>query len=327
MRELPLPAMPATLCAEYVRADAVRDSRLKPWFIVVDSELGTWMQGIHISEIPGTPWRDASSPYGYGGPLSTSIDTHFLRQCWNLYAKYMFDQRIVAEYVRFHPLMGNDQFYGGQIADNRDVVLLDLEALDLMTMYVPRLRSVIRKAGRESIRYVEADLHANAHRFVELHRAAMREMGADSFYLFSLEYFNALAATGMSTLGVCVRKNEGVGGTWLAAAIFLESGESAEYHLAANTLEGRTVGASSYLIDQAARNARGRGRKLMYLGGGSDRSPENRLLFFKAAFSPKRLMYRTGSTVFNAAGRDEVKLAYPTEWSAHPDRPIFHRKV
>jgi hypothetical protein len=328
MCELPLVAPPATLSAQYLSADAARDSRLQPWYIVVDSDMGTWVHGIHVTDIPGTPWRDASSPYGYGGPLSTSAEAEFLRQCWNTYARFMHEQRIVAEYVRFHPLLGNDRFYGGQITDNREVVILDLEAVDFEAHYLPRVRSVLRKADRQSICYLEADLAENAQRFVDFHWAAMKAMGADGFYLFSLEYFRALAATRMARLGVCVRKDDvGIRGTWLAAAIFLESGETAEYHLAANSADGRTVGASSFLLDQAARLARQRGRKYMYLGGGADRSPQNPLLFFKAGFSQKRLMYRTGSTVFNAAGRDEVGLAYPLEWSAHPDRPIFHRKV
>ena len=328
MCELPLGSTPATLCAQYLSADAARDSRLQPWFIVVDSELGTWMHGVHVTDIPGTTWRDASSPYGYGGPLSTSAQADFLSQCWNTYAKFMFEQRIVAEYVRFHPLLGNDRFYGGQSTDNREVVVLDLEPADFAAHYVPRLRTILRKADRQSICYLEADLAVNAQRFADFHWAAMKAMAADGFYLFSLEYFCALAATGMARLGVCVRERDvGAGGSWLAAAIFLESGETTEYHLAANSADGRTVGASSFLIDQAARSVRRRGGKCLYLGGGTDRSPENPLLFFKAGFSPKRLMYRTGSTVFNAAGREEVKLAFPLEWSAHPDRPIFHRKV
>jgi hypothetical protein len=319
---------PATLCAEYLNADAARDSRLQPWFIVVDSESGTWMHDVHVTDIPGTPWRDASSPYGYGGPLSTCEQADFLSQCWNTYAKFMFEQRIVAEYIRFHPLLRNDRFYGGQISDNREVVVLDLKVADFDARYVPRVRSLLRRVDRQAICYLEADLAANAQRFVDFHWAAMKAIGADGFYLFSIEYFSALAATGLARLGVCVRESDaGIHGSWLAAAIFLESGETAEYHLAANSADGRTVGASSFLIDQAARLAQQRGRKYLYLGGGSDRSPQNPLLFFKAGFSPTRLMYRTGSTVFNAVGRDEVKHAYPLEWSAYPDRPIFHRKV
>jgi hypothetical protein len=328
MCELPLAAPPATLCAQYLSADAARDSRLQPWFIEVNSELGTWIHGVHVTDIPGTPWRDASSPYGYGGPLSTSAEADFLSQCWSIYAKFMLEQKVVAEYIRFHPVLGNDRFYGGQVTDNREVVIMDLETADFAASYVPRVRTILRKADRNSICYVEADLAANVQRFADFHWAAMNAIGADGFYLFSPEYFYALAATGMTRLGVCVRKSDaGLGGAWLAAAIFLESGETVEYHLAANSADGRTVGASSFLIDQAARSARQRGSKHMYLGGGSDRSPANPLLFFKAGFSPMRLMYRTGSTVFNAAGRDEVRLAYPREWSAHPDRPIFHRKV
>ena len=326
-REMPALALPATLGADYICVDAVRDSRLQPWFIAVDSGFERWMHGFHVSDIPGTPWRDASSPYGYGGPLSSSSELEFLNKCWELYSRFMIDHRIIAEYVRFHPLLMNDRFYGGQIEDNRDVVLWDLEQPDIASSYPTRLRSVIRKAERNSICYLERDLSGYTRKFMDFYNTAMQQMGADAFYLFSTEYFNALAATSIAKLSVCIKGEDSIEGNWLAAAVFLETDEIVEYHLAGSSPEGRSLGASSFLLDHAARAAQRRGRTFMYLGGGSDRSSENRLLFFKGAFSQKRLKYRTGSTVFNPVGRDEVKLAYPAEWSAHPERPIFHRKV
>ena len=49
----------------------------------------------------------------------------------------------------------------------------------------------------------------------------------------------------------------------------------------------------------------GRGCASFYLGGGTDTSADNPLLFFKAAFSPQRLTYRTGWTVFNDPAYDD----------------------
>ena len=327
-RDWGLESVPPTLSAEYVVADASRNALLQPWFVAINSESDAWIHGVHVTEIPGTAWRDASSPYGYGGPIATSTDDEFLRLCWSSYVQFMNEQRIVAEYVRFHPALGNERFYGGNIADNREVVTVDLDGVDVAAGYAPRLRTTLRKADKKAIVYLETDLGASAERFYEFHWSALREMGADSFYLFPLEYFRALAASGVARLAVCVHDDGAMEqGHWLAAAIFLEANVASEYHLAASSREGRALGASSFLLDQAAMSAQRRGRKYLYLGGGTDRNPTNPLLFFKAGFSPKRLMYLTGSTIFNSRGREEVKQAYPDEWRAHSDRPIFHRKV
>ncbi len=254
------------------------------------------MHGVHMTHIPGTHWRDASSPYGYGGPLATSANAKFLAECWNAYTEFMFDQRVVAEYVRFHPILGNDRFYGGQIADNREVVVLELNAANLEERYVARVCSTIRKAERQSIAYLEIDLAKNAERFMNFHWTAMREIGVDAFYLFSLEYFRALADTGMATLGICVRESDdGADAVWLAAAIFLEAGEVAEYHLAANSALGKSTGASSVLIDRAARMAQKRGRKIYVPGrrhgsiSGKSAVVFQGRLFAEEAYLPDRL--------------------------------------
>ena len=116
-------------------------------------------------------------------------------------------------------------------------------------------------------------------------------------------------------------------GDWLAAGLFLDGRGMREYHLAAATDEGRKLGASSLALHEAALAARRSGMHKLYLGGGTDAGADNPLLFFKSAYSPQRLTYRTGSTVFDAAAYDELKNRYPAEWAAHPDRPIFYRMV
>jgi hypothetical protein len=50
-------------------------------------------------------------------------------------------------------------------------------------------------------------------------------------------------------------------------------------------------------------------------------------LFFKSAYSAQRLAYRTGSCVFRAPDYDRLKRLHAAAWSAHPERPIFYRKV
>jgi len=36
---------------------------------------------------------------------------------------------------------------------------------------------------------------------------------------------------------------------------------------------------------------------------------------------------RTGWTVFDAEAYDQLKDRFAAEWAAHPERPIFYRKV
>lgn len=318
---------PGTLHPLYVQADARRDAALQPAYLAYTAQGEHWMHALHFTRVPGTEWLDASSPYGYGGPLGTSDDPGFVRAAWSAYAQWMRENRVVVEYVRFHPVLGNERHYGGRVEANREVVCVDLQAHgSIEAGYAQRLRGTLKKAARVPLAYREEPLATHAAAFGSYYRAAMQEIGADAFYLFDDDYFEQLAATGLATLGICTLQQGSVD-DWLAACLLLDGAGLREYHLAATNAQGRPWGASSFALDQAARAAKQRGARGFYLGGGTDRSPDNALLFFKSAFSPNRLAYRTGSTVFDESAYEELKQCFPQAWKAHPERPIFYRKV
>lgn len=319
--------VPGTLHPSYVEADACRDPRLEPLHLGYQSSGRVWMHSLHQSTIPGTGWKDASSPYGYGGPVANTDDPDFLREAWTAYEAWMRANRVVVEYVRFHPLMANERLYGGRVADNREVVSIDLVSGDATSAYPSRLRQTLKKAERAGLCYAEYPLAARCEAFAQYYRTAMRGIGADPFYLFEDTYFRALAATGMGRVGVCGAEAGADAPQWLAACLFIDAPGVREYHLAATSEAGRAHGASAFALHQGAMAARQRGAMSMYLGGGTDARRDNPLLFFKGGFSPLRLVYRTGFSVFDASGYEEIKTRFAAEWQAHPERPIFYRKV
>jgi hypothetical protein len=319
-----LPLRPATLHPGYVAADATRDMHLQPAYLAFESQGECWMHSVHLTDVAGANAKDASSPYGYGGPLATSRNPAFLEAAWDAYGEWMRDQRVVVEYVRFHPVVANERYYGGKVVDNRQVVCVDLESPDFAASYAPRLRQTLKKPLRAGLTYEEVPLGTCAREFGAFYREAMGEIGADAFYLFDDAYFERLAQTGLASVGFCRRAPQG---DWLAAALFLDGAGVREYHLAATGDEGRSLAASSLVLHEAAMTARRDGMKTLYLGGGTDTRPDNALLFFKGAFSPQRLAYRTGSHVFDTQAYDRLKERFAAEWQAHPERPIFYRKV
>jgi hypothetical protein len=320
------PLRPATLHPRYVAADATRNPMLRPVYLSFEAQGECWMHALHLTDVPDTNLKDASSPYGYGGPLSSTDDPSFLAAAWQAYVAWMQEQRVVVEYVRFHPVMGNERHYGGHVADNRQVVCVDLDGADISAGYAVRLRQTLKKAVGAGLVYEENDFAPYARQFGSYHRAAMRNLQADPFYLFDDDYFEQLGATGLARLGVC-RHAGSVDGPWLAACLFLDGQGVREYHLAAALDEGRKLGASSFTLHEAALAARRNRMHKLYLGGGTDAGADNPLLFFKSAYSGQRLAYRTGWTVFDAPAYDELKNRFAAEWAAHPERPIFYRKV
>ncbi|MEO8656434.1 MAG: hypothetical protein ABI409_20090, partial [Ramlibacter sp.] len=321
-----VPLRPATLHPRYVAADARRNGMLRPVYLSFESQGEYWLHSFHMTDIPGTDYADASSPYGYGGPLCSSDHPSFLDASWLAYLDWMRSHRAVVEYIRFHPILGNERHYGGNVLESRQVVWLDLQATDMTDSHASRLRQGLKKAAAVGLVYEEIDLATCAREFAAYYRAAMREMNVDPFYLFDDAYFEGLAGVPRTRVGICRPRDAGAG-EWLAAALFIDGRGVREYHLAGSNQVGRSMGASGFLLNEGALAARQSGLQKLYLGGGTDASPRNPLLFFKSAFSRERLVYRTGWTVFNDRAYDELQQRFPRERLAHPDRPIFHRIV
>ncbi|TFZ04071.1 GNAT family N-acetyltransferase [Ramlibacter humi] len=321
---LPLPLLPATLQPGYIEAEARRVPDVETAYLVFRDGGATWLHAPHLGRVPGTEWRDASSPYGYGGPLSSSDDGEFLRAAWQAYAEWMRGHGVVVEYIRFHPVLRNERHYGGHVEDNREVVMVDLST-DFPAGYAPRVRQVLKKADRAPIAYREVPLADAVPRFGAFYRAAMIALQADPSFLFEDSYFRHLAAIPGARLALCTAA--GQPDDWLAAALVLDGRGVREYHLAGSTAAGRQCGAATFVLHQAALSARASGLQCLYLGGGSDRRPDNSLLYFKGGFGAGRWLYRTGWWVFDEERYSQVKKLFPAELAAHPDRPIFHRRV
>jgi hypothetical protein len=321
---MPIALRPATLHPAYVIADAARNPLLQPLFLSYEEAGECWLHSLHRTDVPGmTLLRDASSPYGYGGPVCSTDHAGFVAAAWHAYLEWMRADGVVVEYIRFHPMLGNERHYGGNVTDSRAVVCVDLEQDDITAGYAVRQRQALKKAAGAGLVYEEADLAPMVREFAAFYRAGMTDIGADPFYLFADSYFEALAASGLARVG-CSRSP---GEQWLAAALFLDGHGMREYHLAATSAEGRKASASTFVLHRGALAARARGLRRLYLGGGSDVRPDNPLLFFKSSFSPQRLTYRTGWNVFDAKRYDELERRFAHERAAHPERPIFHRIV
>jgi hypothetical protein len=321
--QMPGALLPATLHPAYVSADAIRNPLLQPLFLSYQADGECWLHSLHSTEVPGMPLRDASSPYGYGGPSCSTDDPVFVAAAWQAYLEWMRDAGVVVEYIRFHPVLANERLYGGSVSENRTVVWIDLQQEDIATGYALRQRQTLKKFAGAGLVYQEVGLSAVVREFAAFYRAGMADIGAASFYMFPDGYFEALGATGFARVGACMSHQ----GEWLAAALFLDGRGMREYHLAATCAPGRRAGASTFVLHHGALAARGRGLRQLYLGGGSDARPDNPLLFFKSAFSPQRLTYRTGWSVFDAQQYGELGRRFERERTAHPERPIFHRIV
>lgn len=286
----------------YIMADSRRNKLLKPKFFIYQEEEELFYHGFHISYLEGTDYCFIQSPLGYGGPVASCTDRKFLDNAWEEYYNWSFDNKVIAELIRFHPLLENWRYYNGLVTDNRETVWIDLDKKPLMPTYSSRARTAIRKAVKNGLRVEWWPKNSFLAVFPQLYYKLMTKLDAVEAYILPDAYFEKLLRWNQVHNLVCLKD-----GVVLGGAIFLLNGELMEYHLSASTLAGKKMGATNLLVHEAALLGQRKGCNVLHLGGGTDSSPDNSLLFFKSSFSDNRAMFKIGTYLYYPEIYEEIK--------------------
>lgn len=309
---------------EYVQLDTQRNSSLTAVYYVYREQDSLYYHALHESVLPDGTAKDLQSAYGYGGPVTNDEDPAFLARAWQAYLTACMERRILAEFIRFDPLLRNDRWYGGNSARDRSTVWIDLAAgMDSVWSEMSgRARTSIRKAEKEnlSIREIKPEDTEGWKRFKAIYEETMGVLDADSFYLFTEDYFKGLAGYAGQRLLVAEKEGE-----LLAASLFLRHAGRTEYHLSASRPAGKRIGASNLLLAEAIRRYGAEGAQCLHLGGGTDGREDNPLLFFKRGFSQRRAEFRIGWFVHERGRYDAMKGAWEKQFGKRADRILFYR--
>jgi hypothetical protein len=250
-----------------------------------------------VREVPAGGARDVTT-FAYGGPIGLGADPHAER-FHERYASWCTEAGIVATFIRYHPLLGNQQLAGRDFRLQRveGSVTWPLQG-DLLAGMHHHHRRLVRKAVRARIvvRRTGAERLDN---FADLYQQTMRRVGAAAVYFFADEYWACLA----SSLGdrlVCMEAT--LDGRLLAAILCLGSPPWLHYHLGASSDEGRKLGASHFLLYSAAAYGQDAGYEQFHLGSGV-RGEGGSLLEFKRRFTSAPLLEQW----FGKAVHDRVR--------------------
>ena len=225
---------------------------------------------------------DLETPYGYGGPLTNSIDKSFLQRAFEAYKKYCQQQKIVCEFIRFHPfnsMAKNSSLFDMHFAE-RQVVIVDLDKTteERRKLYSKTTRNIVKKAEKNLA--IEVD-KTSLPEFMALYYQTMTKNTANDFFYFKEDYFKQLQnLDGVSLLAT--KKND----EFASVGFFMCGKELAHYHLSANNNELAKDNGNYLLLDAAFEHAKSYGCRYMMLGGGRTSSPDDSLFKFKAKFSP-----------------------------------------
>ena len=241
---------------------------------------------------------DIETVYGYSGPLCSATDPEFLVDAWKAFASWCQEERIVAEFIRFHPLIENHRTVDGScnVTWDRDTVAvrLDCSEDDLWASYPQVQRNMVRKALSQGLTCEEVSPVNDLKVFKELYQSTMDRVEAQHRYYFCDSYFEHL----INGLGDKVRLFAVCDGDHaVAAALFLRHGDQLHYHLAGNDVHYSAAAPSNLLLHTVARWGQQQGLRWLHLGGGRTADTNDGLFRFKASISQLRFPFYIGRRI------------------------------
>jgi hypothetical protein len=235
---------------------------------------------------------DATSPYGYPGPLFAGDRTPDLeQQAWQEVRDLLASEGIVSLFVRLHPVFDDvPPETAGTVVLHGETVAVDLTLTpdEQWSQTRRNHRQQIRQA-REAGLVVRIDEWTDLDGFKAAYRETMIARGADRYYLFGDEYFEALRDALGDSLHIAAAHLDG---ELAAAALFVETDGIVEMHLTGHLATYARVQPLKLVFHEVRTYASARGNQVLHLGGGRG-GAEDSLLHFKAGFSPRRLPFRT----------------------------------
>lgn len=233
-----------------------------------------------VEKIDKNKYYDLSTPYGYGGWIIEGEDRKTL---FSEYDKWLKKNRIVSEFVRFHPLLHNQEYCSGYYDVIRlgEVVHMDLSSPErIWENITSKNRNMIRKAMKNDVKIYNGRYPLIYDRFREIYNLTMDKDGADKYYYFPSEFYTSVLNDLSHNAQVFWAEKEG---QIIAASIILAANGRLNYHLSGSIIEYNNLAPTNLLLYEVALWGSKNGFRTLYLGGGV--GSENDSLFrFKRAF-------------------------------------------
>lgn len=261
---------------------------------------------------------DFESAYGFGGPLATTQNQDFIIKAWTHFRDICAERRIIAGFIRFHPLLDNWVFADAatvNVVRDRQVVVISLkkDPSEVWREYAPDVRNKVRKGEKLGVS-VRATTGVEALiAFSRIYEEHMEEIEAHSSYTFGEEYFRAIHQLGMGSYRVYLAEH---GGDMIGGALILLSRKFAHYHLSSCASRYNKLAPNTMLRHAVIHDLLGSGRTILNFGGGRTPNPEDSLLKFKSGFSPERRQFFYGTFAVN----EEIRRRLCEHWAVtHPE--------
>lgn len=244
---------------------------------------------------------DATSVYGYSGPLCTidSPPDEFVAEFVKELETTMDGLNIVSVFSRFHPLLGNEKLVDamGRVEPAGHTVSIDLTIPEdaQLQKYSSNHRRNIRKLKRLGVTCEIGSQSADLDSFMEIYRQSMDRVNASSMYQFGRKYFSQLTSSGQFDMKLFLCRMKGI---VVCGGLFSSCNGIVQYHLGGTDSHYLKYAPSKLMFETVREWAVGSGCRVFHLGGGVGGRSDT-LFEFKKGFSDIRHSFHVWKWIVN----------------------------
>lgn len=260
-----------------------------------------------LRPIEDSIYFDATSVYGYAGPLIKNIPENYdFTRFQRHFIAFCKEYRIVSVFSRLNPYINHQEacLEGlGHIENAGKTVYINLNQslTEQKAQYSKRLKTYINKARKKYILKIGKNLK-DLDVFISIYYENMDRVNATSRYYFSREYFEKIFQSSSFKNTLLLAIDEETGET-ASASFFVEYGSFVQYHLSGTKVNFLDLNPTKLLIDEMRLLSKERGYTTFNLGGGLG-GAEDSLFYFKSSFSKhaapfKIWKYKVNPDVYN----------------------------
>ncbi len=255
-----------------------------------------------VGGLEGFDWLDATSAYGYAGPVVSheSLPVSLRGLFGQALSECLRELGVVTLFSRLHPFLPQHTYveHCGEVRAVGPTVWLDLTAPEAQqwSEYRPSHRTAVSRLRRRGYSCQVDEQLLFLEKFVRAYRQTMDRVHAAPYYYFDEDYFRRLinAKSFVPKLFVCRR-----GDALACGGIFLLCNHFLQYHLGGTAPPYLSDAPMKLLFDEVRRWGVRAGARLLHLGGGVG-SREDNLYYFKAGFSRRRATFQTWRWILDA---------------------------
>ncbi len=243
-----------------------------------------------IRKIEGTKWFDATSVYGYCGPISNKKFSELNESIFEKFTKetgnYFEQNNIIAAFSRLHPLIDQNMAFKefGAVVELNKTVAVDLTITpeEQKKQYRKSNKSELNQLRRKGFVVEEAQSPKDVDAFIAIYLETMNKVGAGKEYYFSEKYFHSFLKNTDFDSKLLLAKVEG---KIVAGAIFTITDKIMQYHLAGSSEQYMKHTPMKLILDEARLLGNSLKLKTLHLGGGVGGEDNDSLFRFKSGFS------------------------------------------